>query len=238
LNSTDNIESKLEPELNSDTQETEDLLAYGDPTYLSRKPRYKESLKTPLEDMNLGTEEKPQIIKKIQKLSKIDLKYWLGFFRRHKSSFAWNYEDLKGVPPEIFQHKIELEPDTKPVRQRQYRMNPKYSLMVKEEIDKLLACGFIFEVPYSEWVSPIVIVPKKNGKLRICQDYRKLNIVTKKDHFPLPFTNTLLDNVAGYECYSFMDGFIGYNQIQIAEMYRLLTTFTTVGTLRTGLELV
>ena len=47
-------------------------------------------------------------------------------------------------------------------------MNPKYSLMVKEEIDKLLECGFIYLVLYSEWVSPIVVVPKKNGKLRIC----------------------------------------------------------------------
>ena len=86
-------------------------------------------------------------------------------------------------------------------------MNPKYSLMVKEEIDKLLECGFIFEVPYSEWVSPIVIVPKKNDKLRICQDYQKLNSVTKKDYFPLPFTDILLDEVARHEYYSFMDGF-------------------------------
>jgi len=82
--------------------------------------------------MNLGTEEKPQIIKIYHKLSKIDLKYWLGFFRRHKSSFVWNYEDLKGVLPEICEHKIELEADAKLVRQRQYRINPKYSLMVKE----------------------------------------------------------------------------------------------------------
>ena len=44
-------------------------------------------------------------------------------------------------------------------------MNPKYSLLVKEEIDKLLECGFIYPIPYSEWVSPIVVVPKKNGKL-------------------------------------------------------------------------
>jgi hypothetical protein len=56
--------------------------------------------------------------------------------------------------------------------------------MVKEEIDKLLECGFIYLVPYSEWVSPIVVVPKKNGKLRICVDFRKLNFVTQKDYFP------------------------------------------------------
>jgi len=160
-------------------------------------------------------------------MTKVEYKYWEGFFKRHKSSFAWSYHDLKGVPLEICKHNIILEPDAKPMRQRQYRMNPKYSLMVKEEIDKLIACGFIFEVPYSELVSPIVIVPKKNGKLRICQDYQKLNSVTKKDHFPLPFTNTLLDGVAGHECYSFMDGFSEYNQLQIAKIYRLLTAFTT-----------
>jgi hypothetical protein len=218
--------SDLEPELQSDAQEIEDLLAFSDPTFL-RKKTFRESLNTPLQDMNLGIKENPQIIKVYSKMTKVEFNYWYTFFKRHKSSFAWSYADLKGVPPEICEHKIELEPDAKAVRQRQYRMNPKYSLMVKEEIDKLLACGFIFEVPYSEWVSPIVIVPKKNGKLRICQDYRKLNSVTKKDHFPLPFTDTLLDGVAGYECYSFMDGFSGYNQIQIAQRYRLLTAFTT-----------
>jgi hypothetical protein len=83
--------------------------------------------------------------------------------------------------------------------------------MVQEEIKKLLECGFIYPVPYSEWVSPIVIVPKKNEKICICQDYRKLNSVTKKDHFPLPFTDTLLGVVAGHEMYSLMDGFSGYN---------------------------
>jgi len=57
-------------------------------------------------------------------------------------------------------------------------------------------------------------------KSRICQDYRKLNSVTKNNNFPLPFTNVLLDGVAGHECYSFIDGFSGYNQIQIAKIYR------------------
>ena len=99
--------------------------------------------------------------------------------------------------------------------------------MVKEEIDKLLECGFIYPVPYSEWVSPIVVVPKKNGKLRIYQDFRKLNSATRKDYFPLPFTDAILDGVAGHECYSFLDGFSGYNQVQIAQEDRPLTTFTT-----------
>jgi hypothetical protein len=96
------------------------------------------------------------------------------------------YKDLRGVPPEICEHKIVLEEGTTPVQQRQYIMNPKYFLLVKEEMDKLLEVGIIYHIPYNEWVSPIVVVPKKNGKLRICVDYRKLNNVTKKDYFPLP----------------------------------------------------
>ena len=78
---------------------------------------------------------------------------------KYKSAFDWTYKDLKGIPRKVCQHRIILEPNTKPVRQQQYRMNPKYSLMVKEEIDKLLECGFIYRVPYSEWVSPIVVIP-------------------------------------------------------------------------------
>ena len=102
-----------------------------------------------------------------------------------------------------------------------------YSLMAKEELDKLLRVGFIYVVPYSEWVSPIVMVPKKNGKIQICQDYKKLNAVTKKDYFPLPFTYSILDAVARHECYSLLDGFSGYNQVKIAKEDQLKTTFTT-----------
>ena len=72
-----------------------------------------------------------------------------------------------------------------------------------------------------------MVVPKKSGKLRICQDFRRLNSVTRKDYFPLPFTDTMLDAVSGHKTYSFMDGFSGYNQIQIYEPHRWYTTFTT-----------
>ena len=90
----------------------------------------------------------------------------------HKSAFAWIYADLRGIPAEITEHRIVLEEDARPIRQRQHRLNPKNSLMVKEELDKLLQVGFIYAIPYSEWISPIVMVPKKNGKIQICQDYR------------------------------------------------------------------
>ena len=68
----------------------------------------------------------------------------------------------------------------------------------------------------SEWVSPLVLVTKKNGKWRICVDYRELNKATKKDHFPLPFIDQVLDGLAGKKFFSFLDGFSRYNQIQIS----------------------
>ncbi len=65
-------------------------------------------------------------------------------------------------------------------------------------------------------MSPIVIVPKKNGKLRICIYFRKLNVATKKDPYPLPFIDEVLNTIVGYEAYSLLDGYSGYHQISIA----------------------
>jgi hypothetical protein len=73
----------------------------------------------------------------------------------------------------------------------------------------------------------MVLVKKKNGKLRVCIDYRALNKNIQKDHFPLPFVNTILDEVAGHELYTFMDGYSGYNQVSIALEDYHKTGFTT-----------
>jgi hypothetical protein len=139
---------------------------------------------------------------------------------------------LEGIPAELGEHTIDLQEGAVPVRQRQYRFNPRYSLMVKEEIDWLLEAGFIYSVNNSKWVSPIVVVPKKVGaygkvKIRVCQDFRKLNSTTKKDYFPLPFTNIILDHVAAHQRYSFLDGFSRYNQVFIRMSDQLKATFTT-----------
>ncbi len=67
------------------------------------------------------------------------------------------------------------------------KMNPNYALKVREDLDKLLDIGFIYPIETTQWLSPLVIVPKKNGNLQICVDYCKLNVQTKKDPFPLTF---------------------------------------------------
>ena len=130
--------------------------------------------------------------------------------------FAWSPSDLTGISPHLGEHRIDLVEGAVPVRQRQYWLNLRYSLMVKEDIDQLLEAGFFYPVVNLEWVSPIVVVPKKAGangklKIRVCQDFRKLNASTKKDYFPIPFTDIILDHVSSHECYSFLDGFSGYN---------------------------
>jgi len=69
-------------------------------------------------------------------------------------------------------------------------------------------------------------VPKKNGKWRVCVDYRALNKATHRDHFLLPFIDQVLDTLASKKYFSFLDGFSGYNQIQIIEEDQEKTTFT------------
>ena len=78
----------------------------------------------------------------------------------------------------------------------------------------------------SQWVSPLVVVPNKNGKWRICVDYRELNKTTLKDHFPLPFIDQVLDTLVGKRFFSLLDGFSGYNQIKISLEDQDKTTFT------------
>ena len=87
--------------------------------------------------------------------------------------------------------------------------------------------GSLYQLRQLPGCLQIVVVPKKNGKLRICIDYWKLNTATKKDPYPLPFTHSVLDTVAGHEVYSFLDGYSGYHQLKIAEEDRHLTAFVT-----------
>ena len=150
----------------------------------------------------------------------------IQLLKEHKGAFAWEYTDMRGIPSNLCTHHIYIKSDSRPVCQPQRRMNPNLRDIVKEEIQKLLEAGFIYPISDSEWVSPLVIVPKKNGKWRVCVDYRELNKATQKDHFPLPFIDQVLDTLSGKKFFSFLDGFSGYNQIQIAPEDQDKTTFT------------
>ncbi|KAH9685896.1 hypothetical protein KPL70_014155 [Citrus sinensis] len=123
-------------------------------------------------------------------------------------------------------------------------LNPNMKEVVRIEVLKLLDAGIIYPISDSSWVSPVQVVPKKSGVIvvtnadneliptrvttgwRVCIDYRKLNSVTRKDYFPLPFIDQMLDRLAGHEFYCFLDGYSGYNQIPIAPKDQEKTTFT------------
>ena len=116
--------------------------------------------------------------------------------------------------------------------------------VVKKEVLKLLDVGVIYPIANRKWVSPTQVVLKKSGvtvvanehneliptrvttSWRVCIDYRKLNADTRKDHFPLPFVDQMLERVAGHEFYCFLDGYSRYNQIEIALEDQEKTTFT------------
>ncbi|MCO5608756.1 hypothetical protein L7F22_062972 [Adiantum nelumboides] len=115
----------------------------------------------------------------------------------------------------------------KKVAQKLRRLGVVQQEALLSEVNKLLKSGFIYSVTNSEWVSPVVVTPKKNGKWRVCVDYKPLNAATKRDHFPLPFQDEILNEVAGHERYTICDGYSGYYQIRIAEEDQHKTTFIT-----------
>ncbi|GJV56788.1 reverse transcriptase domain-containing protein [Tanacetum coccineum] len=164
--------------------------------------------------------------------------------KSRKRAIAWKLSDIKGINPEFCSHKILMEEDYEPAVQHQRRVNPKIHNVIKKEVEKLLDAGLIYLISDSPWVSPVHCVPKKGGMTvvtndenelvptrlvtgwRVCIDYRKLNEATRKDHFPLPFMDQMLERLAGNEYYCFLDGFSGYFQIPIDPKDQENTIFT------------
>ena len=113
-----------------------------------------------------------------------------------------------------------------PVKQKFRHMWVEWLLKIKEEVTKQLKVGFIKLVHQAEWLANIMFVPKKDGKVRICVDFRDLNKTCPKDDFSLPHKDVLMDNTASSSLMYFMDGFSRYNQIKMAPKDMTKTTFT------------
>ena len=168
-----------------------------------------------LQLLNLGTADDPKLVKLNANLNPQLTTDATSLFKEYRDVFAFSYEDLRGIPEHIATHHIELDTAISPCHQARYRINPNYAKAVKEDLEKLLKASFIEPVDQATSLSPIVVVPKKNGKLRICVDFRRLNAATKKDPYSLPFTDEVLDTVIGYAAYSFINCFSGYHQVHI-----------------------
>ncbi|XP_028107014.1 uncharacterized protein K02A2.6-like [Camellia sinensis] len=96
-------------------------------------------------------------------------------------------------------------------------MTIEVGLLVKEEIERLLKARFIWTARYVEWLSNVVPVMKKNGKLRVCINFRNLNIATPKDEYPMPVADLLVDSIAKHKILSFMDGHVGIIKYLLAQ---------------------
>ena len=133
---------------------------------------------------------------------------FVEFLREYQDLFPTKITELKEILGDLGVMKITLKPDAKPVKQRPYRLNPKYKAKVHEELDKMLAVGIIQPVKEFDWVSPMVVQEKKQkGEIRIYVDLGKLNDAYANDPFPTLFIDEVLENVGGQEAYSFTDGF-------------------------------
>eukprot|EP00117_Sycon_ciliatum_P033802 scpid24014/ scgid4942/ Retrovirus-related Pol polyprotein from transposon 17.6; Protease; Reverse transcriptase; Endonuclease len=126
---------------------------------------------------------------------------------------------------DIFPHKIDTSTHT-PIKQAARRIPYHRRVALQTLLDELLEKGIIQE-SISPWASPIVLVPKKNGSLRLCVDYRKLNGVTKPDAYPIPRVDDMLDSLSGCKWFSSLDLASGYWQIAMDPDDRAKTAFTT-----------
>lgn len=142
---------------------------------------------------------------------------------KYSSVFAANDQDLGCT--NLITHDIPLLDDVS-VRQRYRRIPPSEYELVKEHINQLLKAQVIRESS-SPYASPIVLVRKKDGSIRLCVDYRQLNIKTRKDAFPLPRIEESLDALTGARWFSTLDLASGYNQVPVAESDRHKTAFCT-----------
>jgi len=89
----------------------------------------------------------------------------MALLKNYQDTFAWSYQDMPGLSSDIVQHKLPLNPECSPVKQKLRRMKPETSLKIKEEVKKQFDVGFLAVAQYPKWVANIVPIPKKDGKV-------------------------------------------------------------------------
>ncbi|GJZ97359.1 reverse transcriptase domain-containing protein, partial [Tanacetum coccineum] len=161
-----------------------------------------------------GDDKLPVIIAK--DLSVEEKAALIKVLKSRKRVIAWKLSDIKGIKPEFYTHKILMEEDYKPAVQHKKRVNLKIHDVIKKE-----GAFTVVENDENELIPTRLVIG-----WRVCNDYRKLNEATRKDHFPLPFMDQMLETLAGNDYYCFLDGFSGYFQIPIDPKDQEKTTFT------------
>ena len=134
---------------------------------------------------------------------------------------------MLGLSPSLVTHKLKVDPNAKSMKQPPRKYCLDVEKKIKSKVNKLLKAGFIEEIECPSWLANIVPIKEKGGQIRICVDFQDLNKACPKDEFPLPNVDILVDATAGHECFSFMNGYSGYNQIFMEPVDAQKTTFRT-----------
>jgi ribonuclease HI len=178
-------------------------------------------------ECNIGTPEEPKLVKLSKSLTEEQRIGYTKLLREFADVFAWTYEDLKTYDTSVIEHKIPLKEEARPFKQKLRQINPTLLPVMEREVKKLLDAQIIVPLRYSSWVANLVPVRKKSGEIRLCVDFRNLNRSSRKDNYPLPNMEHILQRVTGASRISMIDGFSGYNQISVMPEDREKTAFTT-----------
>jgi hypothetical protein len=135
---------------------------------------------------------------------------------------------MLGVPRELIEHELHLDPKAKPGKQRLCRFNQDMKDVIKKETTRLLDADFIKEVHQLDCFTNPVLVPKKNKDWMMCVGYTDLNKACKKYPFGLPQIDQVVDSIAGSRLLSFLDCYSGYHQIPLKEEDQIKTSFMTL----------
>jgi len=152
-----------------------------------------------LVEVDIGNGDRPRPTFISAKLDSECKQQLTDLLKENKDCFAWDYTEMRGLDQSIVEHRLPIKSGFWPHQQPARRCNPNILPDIKAEITKLIEAKFFLQCRYVEWISNVVPVYKKNGKLRVCIDFRNLNKATPMDGYPMPVADLLVDAAAGHQ---------------------------------------
>jgi hypothetical protein len=173
-----------------------------------------------ISECNIATKKNPKFVKLSSSLSREKRAEYVELLRKFSDVFSWTYEYLRTYDTSVIEHKIPLKEEAKPFRQKLRQINPMLLPIMEREVKNLLDAQIIVPLRYSEWVENLVPMRNKSGEIILCVNFRNLNRSSKKDNYPLPKIEHILQRVTGASRMYMINGFSGYNQMLVLPKYR------------------
>lgn len=178
-------------------------------------------------EVNLGIETKLKITYVAKSLTEEDYSVIFNLLQGGITNFAWAYSNMLRLDLALVVYHLNICPNVNPTKKNLHKMHPQVALLVKVELEKLLAIGFTRPIDYSDCISNIIPIAKPIGGIHICTDFKDLNKAYPKDEFFLPNIDMLVNLTTRHAMLSLMDDFSRYNQIKISPKDQHKKTFTT-----------